>query len=109
MSDALAAASPYLLEPVAHVTIMTPGTASSRITSAVASRRGQMLRMTSREGWSAWDVIEVLLPEAGLQGLEAEIRSMSQGMAHFDAHFDHLAEVAPKLANSIVQRVKEPA
>ena len=109
MSDALAAASPYLLEPVAHVTIMTPGTASSRITSAVASRRGQMLRMTSREGWSAWDVIEVLLPEAGLQGLEAEIRSMSQGMAHFEAHFDHLAEVAPKLASSIVQRVKEPA
>ena len=109
MSDALATASPYLLEPVAHVTIMTPGTASSRITSAVASRRGQMLRMTSREGWSAWDVIEVLLPEAGLQGLEAEIRSMSQGMAHFEAHFDHLAEVAPKLASSIVQRVKEPA
>lgn len=109
MSEALAAASPYLLEPVSHVTVMTPGSASSRITSAVASRRGQMLRMTSREGWSAWDVIEVLLPEAGLQGLEAEIRSMSQGMASFEAHFDHLAEVAPKLASSIVQRVKEPA
>ena len=109
MSEALAAASPYLLEPVSHVIIMTPGSASSRITSAVASRRGQMLRMTSREGWSAWDVIEVLLPEAGLQGLEAEIRSMSQGMASFEAHFDHLAEVAPKLASSIVQRVKEPA
>ena len=109
MSEALAAASPYLLEPVSHVTIMTPGSASSRITSAVASRRGQMLRMTSREGWSAWDVIEVLLPEAGLQGLEAEIRSMSQGMASFEAHFDHLAEVAPKLASSIVQRVKELA
>ena len=109
MADALAAASPYLLEPVAHVTIMTPGAATSRITSAVASRRGQMLRMTSREGWSAWDIIEVLLPEAGLQGLEAEIRSMSQGMAHFETHFDHLAEVTPKLASSIVQRVKELA
>ncbi|HWV13015.1 MAG TPA: elongation factor G, partial [Sphingobium sp.] len=109
MNEALAAASPYLLEPIAHVTIMTPGSASSRITSAVASRRGQMLRMTSREGWSAWDVIEVLLPEAGLQGLEAEVRSMSQGMASFETHFDHLAEVAPKLASSIVQRVKEPA
>jgi len=109
MADALAAASPYLLEPVAHVTIMTPGSATSRITSAVASRRGQMLRMTTREGWSGWDVVEVLLPEAGLQGLEAEIRSMSQGMAHYEAHFDHLAEVTPKLAGSIIQRVKEPA
>lgn len=109
MSDALAAASPYLLEPIAHVTIMTPGTATSRITSGVASRRGQMLRMTALEGWSHWDVIEMLLPEAGLQGLEAEIRSMSQGMAHYEARFDHLAEVTPKLANSIVQRAKEPA
>ncbi|AMK19763.1 MULTISPECIES: elongation factor G [Sphingobium] len=109
MADALAAASPYLLEPVAHVTIVTPGGATSRMTSAVASRRGQMLRMTTREGWSGWDIIEALIPEAGLQGLEAEIRSMSQGMAHFDAHFDHLAEVTPKLASSIVQRVKEPA
>ncbi|KEQ51588.1 elongation factor G [Sphingobium chlorophenolicum] len=109
MADALAAASPYLLEPVAHVTIMSPGAATSRITSAVASRRGQMLRMTPLEGWFHWDVVEVLLPEAGLQGLEAEIRSMSQGMAHYAARFDHLAEVNAKLADSIVHRAKELA
>jgi elongation factor G len=109
MADALAGASPYLLEPVAHVTIMTPGSATSRITSAVSSRRGQMLRMTSLDGWSQWDVIEVLLPEAALQGLEAELRSMSQGMAHYEAHFDHLSEVTGKLAGAIVQGVREHA
>jgi len=109
MSDALAAASPYLLEPIAHVTIMSPSAATSRITSAVASHRGQMLRMTALDGWFHWDVLEVLLPEAGLQGLEAEIRSMSQGMAHYEAHFDHLAEVNAKLADSIVHRAREPA
>lgn len=107
MSDALAAASPYLLEPVSHVTITTPGSATSRITSAVASRRGQMLRMSSLDGWSDWDVIEVLLPEAGLHGLESEIRSMSQGMAHYEAHFDHLAEVNQKLAAIIVREAKD--
>ncbi|WP_313803916.1 elongation factor G [Sphingobium sp.] len=109
MSDALAAASPYLLEPIAHVTVTTPGTATSRITSAVASRRGQMLRMTALEDWFQWDVLEVLLPEASLQGLEAEIRSMSQGMAHYEARFDHLAEVNAKLADGIVHRAREPA
>lgn len=109
MSDALAAAAPYLLEPVAHVTIMSPGAATSRITSAVASRRGQMLRMTTLDGWFHWDVLEVILPEAGLRGMEAEIRSMSQGMAHYEAHFDHLAEVNAKLADSIVHRTREPA
>lgn len=109
VADALAAAVPYLLEPVAHVTIHAPGTATSRITSAVASRRGQMLGMTPLEGWSRWDVVEVLLPEAELHGLEAELRSLSQGMARYEAHFDHLAEVGSKLAGEIVQRQHESA
>ena len=109
MADALAAASPYLLEPVARVTVHAPGSAVSRITSAVASRRGQMLGMTPWEGWSRWDVIELLLPEAELHGLEAELRSQSQGLASYEARFDHLAEVAAKLASGIVQRMPEPA
>ena len=109
VADALAAAVPYLLEPIAHVTIKAPGGATSRIGSAVASRRGQMLGMTPLDGWSRWDAIEVLLPEAELHGLEAELRSLSQGMARYEAHFDHLAEVGSKIAGEIVQRQHAPA
>jgi elongation factor G len=94
MAEALAAAAPYLLEPIAHVTIQTPGSATSRVTSALASRRGQLLGVTPREGWSRWDRIEALLPMAELHGLEAELRSLSQGMARYEARFDHLAEAA---------------
>lgn len=109
MSDALAAASPYLLEPFAHVAITAPGSATSRITSSLASKRGQLLGIAPREGWSRWDIIEMLLPRAELHGLEADLRSMSQGMAHFEARFDHFAEVNPKLANSIMHKRLEPA
>ncbi|MFA6115748.1 MAG: elongation factor G [Sphingomonas sp.] len=109
MAEALAAATPYLLEPIAHVTIHAPGSATSRITSAVASRRGQMLGMTPLAGWSRWDVIEVLLPDAELHDLDAELRSLSQGMARYTAHFDHLAPVAGKVADDIVQRIQQPA
>lgn len=109
MAEALAAAAPYMLEPVAHVTIASPGTATSRITSAVASRRGQLLGFAPTPGWSRWDTIELLLPEAELQGLEAELRSLSQGMARYEAKFDHLAEVAAKLAGEIRQRNHEHA
>ena len=63
MAEALATAAPYLLEPIAHVTIQTPGSATSRVTSALASRRGQMLGVTPQEGWSRWDRIEALLPD----------------------------------------------
>lgn len=108
MTDALAAASPYLLEPFVQVTIAAPGSATSRVTSALASRRGQLLGIAPREGWSRWDMIEMLLPGSELQGLEGELRSLSQGMAQFDAHFDHFAEVNPKLAQSILHRRLEP-
>jgi len=109
MSGALAAGAPYLLEPIAHVTIYAPGSATSRITSSLASRRGQMLGMTPKDGWSRWDTIETLLPEAELHGLEADLRSLSQGMAHYEAHFDHLAEVNAKQAGVITQRTQVPA
>jgi len=91
------------------VTIDAPGSAVSRITSAATSRRGQMLGIVPLEGWSRWDRIELLLPEAELHGLETELRSLSQGMAHFEAHFDHLAELSGKLASGIIQRTPEPA
>jgi elongation factor G len=109
MAEALAAAAPYLLEPVMRVAVQAPGSATSRINSAVASRRGQMLGITPLEGWSRWDEIEALLPEAELQGLDAELRGLSQGMARHEARFDHLAEVTAKLAADIVERIKQPA
>jgi elongation factor G len=109
MSEALAACAPHLLEPIQRLVIHTPGTATSRISSALSSRRGQMLGITPREGWSRWDKIEALLPESELQGLDSELRSLSQGLATYSAKFDHLAELNGKLADDIVQRELEPA
>ncbi|MBO9517455.1 MAG: elongation factor G [Porphyrobacter sp.] len=109
MSEALAASAPYLLEPVDQVTIETPGSATSRITSALASHRARVLGMTPREGWSRWDTIEAMVPEAELAALHKDIRALSQGMATYDAHFDHLEEVNGRLAEAIVQRASEPA
>lgn len=109
MSEALAAASPYLLEPVAHVRIVTPSSATSRVTSAISSRRGQMLGMAPREGWHRWDVVEALMPEASLRQLDAELRSLSQGLASYEAQFDHLQEVSGKLADEVVHQHLEAA
>ena len=109
MSEALAAASPHLLEPVMKVVVIAPSGATSRVTSAIASRRGQMLGMGPREGWSRWDQVEALIPEAEMQGFDAELRSLSQGLATYTAEFDHLAELNGTLAEKVVQRELEPA
>jgi elongation factor G len=110
MQEALAAAQPHLLEPMHKLTVVCPSSATSRITSAIASRRGQMLGMAPRDGWTGWDRIDALIPEAELSGLEAELRSQSQGLATYEAEFDHLAELNGPLADKVIQqRVPEPA
>ncbi|MGN6059315.1 MAG: elongation factor G [Sphingomicrobium sp.] len=110
MQEALAAAHPHLLEPMHKLTVVCPSNATSRITSAVAGRRGQMLGMGPRDGWTGWDRIDALIPEAELSGLEAELRSQSQGLATYEAQFDHLAELNGPLADKVIQqRVPEPA
>lgn len=110
MGEALAAASPHLLEPMHKVAVVCPSSATSRMSSAVASRRGQMLGMGPRDGWTGWDRIDAVIPEAELSGMEAELRSQSQGLASYEAEFDHLAELNGPLADKVVQqRVPEPA
>ena len=110
MQEALTAAQPHLLEPMHKLTVVCPSSATSRITSAVAGRRGQMLGMAPRDGWTGWDRIDALIPEAELSGLEAELRSQSQGLATYEAQFDHLAELNGPLADKVIQqRVPEPA
>jgi elongation factor G len=110
MQEALTAAAPHLLEPMHKLTVVCPSSATSRITSAVAGRRGQMLGMGPRDGWTGWDRIDALIPEAELSGLEAELRSQSQGLATYEAQFDHLAELNGPLADKVIhKRVPEPA
>ena len=110
MQEGLANANPHLLEPVHRVTVVCPSSATSRVSSAVASRRGHMLGLGPREGWTGWDRVEALLPEAELSGLEAELRSQSQGLASYEAEFDHLAELNGTLADKVVQqKMPEPA
>lgn len=104
MSEALSAASPHLLEPVHKIVVVTPSSSTSKVSSTVASRRGQMLGLGPREGWPGWDRVEALVPEAELTGLEAELRSMSQGLATYEAEFDHLSELNGNLADKVVQQ-----
>jgi elongation factor G len=110
MQEALGAAQPHLLEPMHKLTVVCPSNATSRITSAIAGRRGQMLGLAPRDGWAGWDRIDALIPEAELAGLEAELRSQSQGLATYEAEFDHLAELNGPLADKVIQqKVPEPA
>ncbi|NBW75198.1 MAG: elongation factor G [Sphingomonadaceae bacterium] len=109
MTEALAQAAPYLLEPVVKVTVDTPAGTGSKAGSVLSSRRGQILGLSPHPDWTRWERVEALLPEAGIAGLDAELRSLSQGLASFVAEPDHLAEIAGRLADEVVRAETERA
>jgi len=103
MSEGLAQCAPYLLEPIFKVTIDTPPGTGSKAGSLVSTRRGQILGLGQHPDWARWERIEAMLPESGLHGLDAELRSLSQGLASYTAEYDHLAELSGKQADEVVK------
>ena len=92
MKEGLAKADPVLLEPVDHVTICVPNDFTPRAQRLLTGRRGQILGFHERSGWTGWDEVEALVPEAELHDLIIELRSQTMGLGTFRKRFDHLAE-----------------
>ncbi len=108
MREALPGCQPALLEPIHRVVVHTPTAHTSKAHAILSSRRGQILGFDAREGWSGWDSVTAMLPEAGVQDLIIELRSITQGLATFESRFDHYAELHGRDAEKIVaERRKE--
>ncbi|MEJ2026515.1 MAG: elongation factor G [Limibacillus sp.] len=103
MSDALPECDPVLLEPVQLVTISVPQSFTNRIHGLISGRRGQILGFDAKDGWDGWDEMQAYMPEAEIQDLIIELRSLTQGTASFTAVFDHLQELQGRLADQVVQ------
>jgi elongation factor G len=91
-----------LLEPIHTVEIVCPSDATAKINAILSGRRGQILGFDTREGWSGWDVVKALMPEAEIGDLIVEVRSATAGVGSFTFKFDHMAELTGKQADQIV-------
>jgi elongation factor G len=98
MHEALAVCDPVVLEPIEKLTIYTPNSGTPKINSAVSSHNGQILGFEAREGWPGWDKVEVYLPHSERQNFIIELRSLTQGLATFEAEFDHMVELSGRRA-----------
>lgn len=92
MKEGLAKADPVLLEPVDQVTVSVPNDFTARAQRLLTGRRGQILGFAEKAGWSGWDEVEALVPEAELHDLIIELRSQTLGLGTYRRKFDHLAE-----------------
>jgi elongation factor G len=109
MSEAMPKCRPVLLEPILKVTVAAPNDATPRIQRLISGRRGQLLGYDAREGWSGWDEVSALMPEAEIADMIVEIRSVTQGVGTFRTEFDHLQELVGRTAERIVEESKKRA
>ncbi|HOV43032.1 MAG TPA: elongation factor G [Syntrophothermus lipocalidus] len=91
LKEALAKASPRLLEPIVKLEITTPDEFTGSILSNISSKRG---RLESMETYHRTRIIKSFVPLAELFGYATAIRSLSQGKAAFSMHFSHYEERA---------------
>jgi elongation factor G len=109
MNEALAECEPVLLEPIEKLSIYTPSSGTPKINSAVSSHGGQILGFEPRDGWNGWDRVDVYLPHAERQNFIIELRSLTQGLATFEAAFDHMVEVTGRRAEDVAKRAAQQA
>jgi len=109
MRDALPDCQPVLLEPIYETFVYAPSAHTSKVHGVISSRRGQILGFDSRAGWNGWDSVKAMIPEASLQDLIIELRSITQGSATFEAKFDHYQELHGKDAERIVANHRHEA
>ncbi len=104
MREGMPKAKPVLLEPIYDVRISAPSHFTSNIQGLISGRRGQILGFDSKTGWNNWDEVDAKLPQAELQDLIIELRSLTQGVGTFEYAFDHLKELTGRLADQVVHQ-----
>lgn len=100
---------PVLLEPIVHVTVYTPASATAAVQRLLSGRRGQILGYDARDGWPGWDRVEAHMPQAEIRDMIVELRSLTMGVGSFEWRFDHLQELSGRLADDIVKARQENA
>jgi elongation factor G len=109
MSEALAECDSVVLEPIEKLSIFTPNSGTPKINSAVSSHNGQILGFEPREGWPGWDRVDAYLPHSERQNFIIELRSLTQGLATFEATFDHMVELTGRRADEAVKKAQAHA
>ncbi|GLR79637.1 elongation factor G [Azospirillum oryzae] len=103
MADSLPTCEPVLLEPILTVTIAVPSTFTPKVQRLVSGRRGQLLGFDARPGWPGWDEVKACMPQADMQDLIVELRSLTFGVGSYSAEFERLQEVVGKAADRAVE------
>jgi elongation factor G len=102
MQEGMMKCQPSLLEPILAVTISVPNAFTSNVLRLLSGRRGQILGYEAKADWKGWDDVQAYLPQAEMQNLIVELRSLTLGVGTFHWQFDHLQEVPDKIMERVL-------
>ena len=100
--DGIKQAKPVLLEPIMHLTIVTPEEFMGDVIGDLNSRRGRVESMEDLMGGAKQ--IKGFAPLANLFGYTTDLRSMSQGRAASSMELAQYEEVPPNVAQDIIDK-----
>jgi elongation factor G len=101
IKDAVAKASPVVLEPMMRVEVTMPEQFMGDVIGDLNARRGQ-LEGTDNRGTTT--VVRAAVPLAEMFGYATDLRSMTQGRASYSMELSHYAEVPGNLAQELVAK-----
>ena len=98
--DAMAKASPILLEPVMHVEVETPEDYQGDIMGDLNRRRGQIQNINAKPSFIS---ISAIVPLVEMFGYSTIMRSLSKGRASFSMEPESFEEVPSNVVNQILE------
>jgi elongation factor G len=99
--EAMAKASPVLLEPIMKVEVVTPEDYLGDVMGDVSRRRGIL---QGSDDSPSGKIINAMVPLGEMFGYATTLRSMSQGRATYTMEFDHYAEAPANIAEQVVKK-----
>lgn len=100
--QALAEASPALLQPIFRIAIHLPSIHSGSLVQTVSGLKGQIIGFERDESAKGWDVFHATVPRNALDDLALSLRAATQGIGWFSKSFDHFEELYGREADAIV-------
>ena len=99
--EAMAKASPVLLEPIMKVEVVTPEDYLGDVMGDVSRRRGVL---QGSDDSPSGKIINAMVPLGEMFGYATTLRSMSQGRATYTMEFDHYAEAPANIAEQVTKK-----
>lgn len=101
MKEGMAKAAPFILEPVADVSVVVPNSYTSGVLSQLNGLRGQILGYGPKTDRQGWDEVNAHVPQNELWDYIIELRTLTQGLGYYTWKYAHLAPVPPDLSKEL--------